>query len=380
MANASKRPRQAPTILYVGAICQHSRFAAKVGPIAQSDVLKRIARIISTRQSGFLSRYDATSATKKKGAYLRQTGFSHVVIITAHAPVLGGFFGALGWQAAHGPLDATSAHFWGCERPAELTRWSSPDGDCEVLLISAAGDVPMLRPFDCPVTTPGGIFDINMRTADSDWARAFLIEHGWRELVPSVAWRFGDIETKEGLYIQDDGIVLAVMQRLHPPLEGVQFDRMSTIFNSTQMVSDVEQTLAFLELAGFKRFIDHTGPLPGEGPKVLQLEHHPPGSAGIHLSIAHPQAAMSGSIELIDVPQHALQPLPSVPMGGRGLRALCIPIDDIEQCYRRWKSSEWSGQIHQQLAHRDLPGVLNTLSFSVIAPDGGRLDLYQCPE
>ena len=303
-----------------------------------------------------------------------------MVIITAHAPVLGGFFGSLGWQAARKPLDTTSADFWGVERPAELTRWCSPDGDCEVLMISAAVEVPMLRPFDCPVTTPGGIFDINMRTADSDWARAFLFEHGWRELVPSVAWRFGDIETKEGLYIQDDGIVLAVMQRLHPPLEGVHFDRMSTIFNSTQMVSNVDQTLAFLELAGFKRFIDHAGPLPGDGPKVLQLEHHPPDSAGIHLSIAHPQAAMSGSIELIDVPQHTLQPLQTAPMGGRGLRALCIPIDDIEQCYRRWESSEWSGHIHRQLAHRHLPGVLNTLSFSVIAPDGGRLDLYQCPE
>ncbi|MDG2461807.1 MAG: hypothetical protein P8M73_13080 [Luminiphilus sp.] len=312
---------------------------------------------------------------------MRQTGFSHVVIITAYAAVLGDFFKALGWSSETQSVDELCATFWGVKASESgLTRWVSPEAACEVLLFSESIDAPMLRPPECPVTTPGGLFDINMRTADSDWARAFLLEHGWRELVPSVAWRFGEIETKEGLFIQDDGIVLAVMERLHPPLVDVQFDRMSSIFNSTQMVSSVEGTLAFLELAGFQRFIDHLGPLPGEGPKVLQLEDHPPDTAGIHLSIAHPQASMSGSIELINVPQHPLPPLQVPTTGGRGLRSLCIPIGSIEDCYARWLSSPWSGQVLNQLAHRDLPGVLGTHGFSVIAPDGGRLDLYQCSE
>ena len=76
---------------------------------------------------------------------------------------------------------------------------------------------------------------------------------------------------------------MAVMQRLHPPLKGVEFDRMSDIFNSTQMVRDVESTLAFLKLLGFERFIHHAGPLPGDGSRVLQLEEHPLESASIHI-------------------------------------------------------------------------------------------------
>ena len=156
-------------------------------------------------------------------------------------------------------------------------------------------DVPPLRPMDA-VTTPGGLL---MEYGLGQRVGADLEQHGWK-LVPTVAWQFGEVETSEGLYIQDDGIVMAVMQRLHPPLKGVEFDRMSDIFNSTQMVRDVESTLAFLKLLGFERFIHHAGPLPGDGSRVLQLEEHPLESASIHLSIAHPEAVMSGSIELIE--------------------------------------------------------------------------------
>jgi hypothetical protein len=227
------------------------------------------------------------------------------------------------------------------------------------------------------VTTPGGLFDINMRTWDSEWARDFLHAHGWRELVPAVAWQFGEVHTSEGLYIQDDGIVMAVMQRLSPPLEGIEFDRMSDVFNSTQMVSNVEAALAFLKVLGFERFIDHAGPLPGEGPRVLQLEQYPVETAGIHLSIAHPEEAMSGSIELIDVPEHPL-PCLSVPStGGRGLRALAIPCNDVAETYAAVNDSEWSTQVCQPLGKRNLPGLLGGQCFAVTAPDGGRLDLYQ---
>jgi len=311
---------------------------------------------------------------------MRKSGFSHVIITTAHAERLGGFFAALGWRSEQAALHADAEDFWGGELSAEAVRWTPPSETCEALLLPVPAETPALRPLDCPVTTPGGIFDFNMRTWSSEWARGFLQDHGWRELVPAVAWQFGDVQTSEGLYIQDDGIVMAVMERLHPPLEGVVFDRMSDIFNSTQMVVDVEATLAFLSVIGFERFVDHAGPLPGEGPKVLQLENYPVKTAEIHLSIAHPQSAMSGSIELIDVPNYPL-PVIDVPVnGGRGLRAISVPCEDIEDTYAAVQSSEWSAQICHPLTERRLPGVLGTRCFAVTAPDGGRIDLYQLPQ
>jgi hypothetical protein len=146
------------------------------------------------------------------------------------------------------------------------------------------------------------------------------------------------------------------------------------------MVVDVEATLAFLSVIVFERFVDHAGPLPGEGPKVLQLENYPVKTAEIHLSIAHPQSAMSGSIELIDVPNYPL-PVIDVPVnGGRGLRAISVPCEDIEDTYAAVQSSEWSAQICHPLTERRLPGVLGTRCFAVTAPDGGRIDLYQLPQ
>ena len=168
---------------------------------------------------------------------MRETGFSHVVITTSNAPQLGGFFAALGWQVHSAALSADAADFWGADMTQVAERWIAPSGACEVVLLPVANTTAVLRPLDCAVTTPGGLFDINMRTWDSDWAREFLHTHGWRELVPAVAWQFGEVQTSEGLYIQDDGIVMAVMQRLSPPLEGIEFDRMTDVFNSTQMVS-----------------------------------------------------------------------------------------------------------------------------------------------
>ena len=68
-------------------------------------------------------------------------------------------------------------------------RWIPPSNACEVLLLPTPQEVPVLRPVDCAVTTPGGLFDINMRTVDSDWSHDFLQSHGWQPLVDPVAWQ-----------------------------------------------------------------------------------------------------------------------------------------------------------------------------------------------
>lgn len=309
---------------------------------------------------------------------MRPQGFSHVVIATAHTHVLGEFFAALGWRSLTVDLMPEALSFWGVEQSENpAMRWIPPSKACEVLLLPTPQEVPVLRPIDCAVTTPGGLFDINMRTVDSDWSHDFLQSHGWQPLVDPVAWRFGDVETKEGLYIQADGIVLAVMERLQPPLPTVAFDRMSDVFNATQMVRSVDQTTAFLNYLGFERFIHHQGPLPGEGPKVLQLEQRPADTGDIHLAILHPAACMEGSLELVEVPDSPLERLIVPPCGGRGLRSLCVPTDDIEVCYEGFMASDWASRIIHPLAHRGLPGVLSTLSFAIAAPDGGRFDVYQ---
>ena len=112
---------------------------------------------------------------------MRETGFSHVVITTSSAPQPGGFFAALGWQVHSAALSVDAADFWGADMTQVAERWAAPSGACEVVLLPVANTTAVLRPLDCAVTTPGGLFDINMRTRDSDWAREFLHTHGRRD-------------------------------------------------------------------------------------------------------------------------------------------------------------------------------------------------------
>ena len=308
-----------------------------------------------------------------------RTGFTDVVITTAHIESLRDFFSALGWTCRGELLSSDEVAFWSLDAPpSRAARMRLPSGSCTVTLIDVSPETPLARPLTMPVTAPGGLFDINMRTCDSDWSRQFLLDYGWRVLVEPVAWQFGDVLTKEGLFIQDDGVVLAVMERLHPPLDHVGFDRMSDIFNATQMVTSAEDTARFLAALGFRVFIDHLGPLPGEGANVLQLEHVPEEEGAIRLLILHPDAAMDGSIELIETLQTAQLPIDPPTAPARGLTALAIPHANIEALFARLLASEWFDQIEQPLAERALWGREAVPSFSVRAPDGGRLDLYQC--
>lgn len=305
-------------------------------------------------------------------------GFTDVVITTAHVEALSGFFSALGWECREEKLSADEAAFWSLDTPpSHGARLRLPSGTCTVTLIPAPAETPLARPMTLPVTAPGGLFDLNMRTSDSDWSRQFLIDHGWQVLVEPVAWQFGDVLTKEGLFIQDDGVVLAVMERLQPPLDHVVFDRMSDIFNATQMVTSCENTSRFLAALGFQVFIDHLGPLPGEGANVLQLEHIPEEQGGIRLLLLHPDAIMDGSIELIETLQTTQPPIDPPAAGARGLTALGIPHPEVEVLFASLSASEWVDQIEQPLAERALWGREAVPSFSLRAPDGGRLDLYQ---
>ncbi|MDC1161075.1 hypothetical protein OAT10_04900, partial [Luminiphilus sp.] len=70
---------------------------------------------------------------------MRRKGFSHVVINTAHADTLGGFFTALGWQLQTEALDDASVAFWGnTDAHGALHRWQLPDGGSEVILLPAS--------------------------------------------------------------------------------------------------------------------------------------------------------------------------------------------------------------------------------------------------
>ena len=308
---------------------------------------------------------------------MTRLGFTEVVMTTAHMPRLAGFYGALGWSDSPLAITPDIADYFDC-RPGDDRGCllKHPLADCTVRLLPASAETPPWRPLDTELIVPGGLFDINMRTNDSDFAVAFLREHGWSPLTDPVPWQFGESSVKEFLCIQDDGIIMAVMQRISPPLPGPAFDRMSDIFNATQIVQDHDRSLAFLQVLGFEPFVDFTGPLPGEGPRVLNLQQHSDEQGHIRLTISHPEALMQGSIEMISTPHQQRSTLSPLNGGLRGLTALRIPCADLEGVYAGLLASTWLDHLHKPLARRDL-GDTEQLCFSVLSPEGARLDLFQ---
>ena len=57
---------------------------------------------------------------------MRETGFSHVVLNTAHSSQLGALFSALGWQIQQTPINEDTTTFWGLGTASELTRCVAP--------------------------------------------------------------------------------------------------------------------------------------------------------------------------------------------------------------------------------------------------------------
>jgi catechol 2,3-dioxygenase-like lactoylglutathione lyase family enzyme len=305
-----------------------------------------------------------------------RTGFTTLVVASSRAEQLTQFYCELGWQHETKSISDDERDYWHASRAADHADvLIAPNADCEVLILNVTDDTPLLRPLDAPLISPGGIFDINMRTHSTEFAVDYLKSHHWRLLMPPVPWQFGANSVLEFLAIQDDGIVLAVMERVTPPLEGIKFDRMSEIFNSTQIVEDIERSTAFYEEIGFRKFVDFRGNLPGEGARVLDLQDFSAEESRLCLTISHPAQKMEGSIELISVPNIQRRSLTKRAFG-RGLVALRIPTANAQALYDKVTNSSLDIPIAATLKERTIAGRTQRC-FAVLSPDGARLDLFE---
>ena len=307
-------------------------------------------------------------------------GFTEVVMTTANAARLSDFFITLGWTHKRLPVTQDSREYFdlhqACSDNYLLTH---PVEDCTVRLLEVPTDTPVWRPLDTELIVPGGLFDINMRTHRSDVAVSLLKDHGWTPLTEPLPWQFGDNSVKEFLAMQDDGVVLAVMERISPPLPGPPLEGMSDIFNATQIVQDHDRTLEFLEVLGFNTFVDFSGPLPGEGARVLNLEDYSDEEGHIRLTISHPDGLMQGSIEVISTPHQQRSTLTPINGGRRGLSDLRLPCANIQATFSTLVDSPWVDAVHKPLKKRDLGGN-DGWCFAVLTPDGARLDVYEADE
>lgn len=179
----------------------------------------------------------------------------------------------------------------------------------------------------------GGIFDINVRALeDIEALHGALGRGGFRAHAPITDWDFGALAVREVVESDADGLCIALMQRVHPPLTG--YERIggnaSWVFNSTQVVDDFE--------AARSLFVDRLGWLPvqetegfagqASGANCMGLPPSLAGAIPMRIGIYHPQGRMEGSVEIIHYGCRGLDYSAKAPPA-RGWAALRFPVSDL---------------------------------------------------
>ncbi|KAB2838089.1 MAG: hypothetical protein F9K47_18835, partial [Burkholderiales bacterium] len=193
--------------------------------------------------------------------------FAEVVVVVADAaPVLRVFQEVAGYELLHqgqpaAALDRLNYCGAGTGQEWLLARPGCTHGRLRLMCLSnQAGEPrPGLQREDDQPWDPGGLFDFNLRVRDAAAIAQALRERGWRGEAPPVRWRLGELEVVEWLANGPDGLRVACIQRLVPPLP--EADRQPVcgeVFNSSQIVSDEALALRFYcEGLGFRLRMVH---------------------------------------------------------------------------------------------------------------------------
>ncbi|MEM9302663.1 MAG: VOC family protein [Pseudomonadota bacterium] len=227
----------------------------------------------------------------------------------------------------------------------------------------------------------GGWFDFNVRTLDLDRKFAEMQARGWQAPTDPVTFEFGRFEVKEWLARGPDGVVIALIERIRPTLEGWDdLEHFSRAFNATQIVSDFDAALRFYrEVLGFEIYLEHEGPSREPGPNVLGLPHNLAAEVPRRVAILHPDGVNEGSVEILsfegvtgtDFSDRARAP-------NLGILALAFPVDDVHRLTEVLRAR--GATILREPTDLDVPGLGSVAAITVVGPDGAHLDFYASRE
>lgn len=149
----------------------------------------------------------------------------------------------------------------------------------------------------------GAIFDINLRSKDLNAIFKEFQDHGWNGVCDPIRYQFGPFDVSEVLMKGPDGIVIAMMERHAPPLEGFpNLKKLSQVFNSSHICRDVDITLNFfIKKLGWKIYMHAESTGRNAVANVLGFPFNINPSVELPVYIVHPKGSNLGSLEFIQV-------------------------------------------------------------------------------
>ncbi|MBO6505926.1 MAG: VOC family protein [Kordiimonadaceae bacterium] len=308
-------------------------------------------------------------------------GYHELLIVTADASAWVNEFAPIaGWEVrGSGTVDAGWLSLWGVEQSASYTVIGNPGTERGFIrLIEFDGEASdYIRPNGQSWDT-GGLFDFNMRVADMNATRRALMDAGWTGASEPIQFSFGPFVVKEWLPRGLDGVRLAVIERIQPPLEGwPNMKKFSRAFNATMIVSDIEDARRFWrDGMGFRSYLDHKAPSKTAGPNVLGLPHNLATEIVRDVSIMHPNGENEGSIELLAFEGASGSDFSGrTDMPNRGLARLRFPAEGLVEV------REYIANLGYPVTDisNDLPmsGVGSVNVFVATAPGGTKIEIYE---
>lgn len=230
----------------------------------------------------------------------------------------------------------------------------------------------LMRP-DSQSWDTGGVFDINVRVKDIEAVAKKMRRLGWQARAPISEFEFGPYKVREWLAYNSDGLVIAMIERLEPQLQGwPALKSLSRSFNSTQIVADMEKGLWFFEeVLGFKRYLEHNAASEKEGPNVLGLPHNLTDDIAREVIILSPDGSNEGSIELLrfdGATGHDYSQRAAFPNLGIGLTR--FPVNNIAglEAHLKNRKVEWLFPLSR---------VDGTSVMIVRTPEGAAIEFYE---
>lgn len=205
-------------------------------------------------------------------------------------------------------------------RPEQFAAWQVPAGctRIEQALLSAPGDdrgrlrlvvfhgveKELIRPSQRSWDT-GGVFDLDMFSRDVRGVyRRLQQDFGWTAFGEPVDYEMGEFDVTQVVAKGPDGLMLAIIQPHKPPTFPLpEFTALSRVFNSTQMVRDLDAALAFYcDVLGWQALVkEEVQGCEEPGRDVLGLPMPVAKDWLRRVAIVHPNGINDGSVELIEI-------------------------------------------------------------------------------
>ncbi|HWU02884.1 MAG TPA: hypothetical protein VN222_09120 [Novosphingobium sp.] len=224
----------------------------------------------------------------------------------------------------------------------------------------------------------GGIFDVDMFSADVDAVYQRLQRCGWTAMGDPVDYSEAHFAVRQVVAQGPDGLTLAIIQRYAPPVAGLDpAGQLSPIFNSTQMVADFDLAARFYaEVLGWGAPLAFTIEGVAEpGAEVLGLPMPQAIGARRRLAIFSPSPLAEGGVELIE----------NMDMRGRRFDAHCV-APNVGHLSLRFEVADApayasqiegrGGKLYARLRRLAIDPLGDVCCFAVRSPEGAIIEFF----